>query len=277
MDIFIYTLTDPRNDKIRYVGKTNDLKGRYRAHCSSDYRKANLHRRNWVNSMKKDGVKPIMELLEVCDEFNWKECEVFWISQLKSWGFDLLNYTVGGDGCTFGNQTSFKKGHGAKAIVALTKQGEFVKEFSCCEEGEKFCGKKCVDNALNRKLRSAGGYLWFYEDVYKKMDENSLASFVEWANKPRKESSNKSGQFGNRETWNKGIGWSKEMKEKIGNKNKGKKPPNCIKIGKFDLNDNLLEVFDSIRMVILKGFTSINTYLDKNKIDKKGYKWKKIN
>ncbi len=205
MDIFIYTLTDPRNNKIRYVGKTNDLKGRYRAHCSSDYRKANPHRRNWVNSMKMDGVKPIMELLEICDEFNWKECEVFWISQLKSWGFDLLNYTVGGDGCTFGNQTSFKKGQGAKKIVALTKDGKFVQEFLGTLAAEIFCGKKCVDNALSKKLRYAGDYLWLSKKEYETMDENSLASFVKWANEPKKESSNKSGQFSNGHiVWNKG-------------------------------------------------------------------------
>jgi hypothetical protein len=33
------------------------------------------------------------------------------ISQFKTWGFDLINYTNGGGGCTFANQTSFKKGH----------------------------------------------------------------------------------------------------------------------------------------------------------------------
>jgi hypothetical protein len=30
------------------------------------------------------------------------------ISQFKTWGFDLINYT-GGGGCTFTSKTSFKK------------------------------------------------------------------------------------------------------------------------------------------------------------------------
>jgi hypothetical protein len=33
------------------------------------------------------------------------------ISQFKTWGFDLINYTNGGGGCTFANQTSFKKSY----------------------------------------------------------------------------------------------------------------------------------------------------------------------
>jgi hypothetical protein len=45
-----------------------------------------------------------------CGTINeWMFWETY-ISQFKTWGFDLINYTNGGGGCTFANQTGFK-GH----------------------------------------------------------------------------------------------------------------------------------------------------------------------
>ncbi len=182
----IYTLTDPITKKIRYVGKANNIKERYRAHLNKAI-KCSLHKKNWIESLKRKGVKPIMEVIDIVSIEDWFFWETYWISQIKTWGFNLINQTEGGDGCTFGNATSFKLGHGSKLIVALTKTGEFVNEFKTREEAESFCGKKCVDNALLGNIRYAGDYLWIYKDKYLALTKEELKLFVIWANeKPKK-------------------------------------------------------------------------------------------
>jgi hypothetical protein len=80
MKYYIYTLE--KENKIFYVGKTNNLKQRL-AHHKITYG---------------DNIK-IQLLSEVID--NWENEEKYWIEQLKYWGFDLKNKNKGGGGETF--------------------------------------------------------------------------------------------------------------------------------------------------------------------------------
>ena len=106
----IYVLIDPRTDKVRYVGKANNVPQRYKAHLNRA-RKHQIHKANWIKQLRILGLKPIVEVIDVVPINEWTYWETYWIAQMKAWGFDLLNYTLGGDGTTFANQTSFKKGH----------------------------------------------------------------------------------------------------------------------------------------------------------------------
>lgn len=106
----IYTLIDSTTGQIRYVGKTNDLKRRLRAHCNPA-RFKKTHKFNWIKKLREQGLKPQIQLLEEVDMSKWKEREQWWISTLREQGCDLTNCGEGGEGLTFGNQTSFKKGH----------------------------------------------------------------------------------------------------------------------------------------------------------------------
>lgn len=140
----IYALIDPITLHIRYVGKANNVSQRYRAHLNKA-RKHQAHKLNWINSLKKQKLKPILYVLDVVPMEDWIFWERYWISQVKTWGFDLLNYTTGGDGCTFENQTSFKKGNkswnegkGNIKICEICK-----KEFKINPKGKRTCSKEC--------------------------------------------------------------------------------------------------------------------------------------
>ena len=105
----IYILIDPSTNEIRYIGKTNNLKQRLKNHLNA-CRDKNTHKRNWINKLKTKGFKPEIEIIDEVSINEWKYWEIFWISYYKSIGCNLLNYTIGGDGLSSGNQTSFKKG-----------------------------------------------------------------------------------------------------------------------------------------------------------------------
>jgi hypothetical protein len=110
MNVFIYALLDPRTNQVRYIGKANNPKDRYSNHYNSA-RDKNSHKRNWINNIRNDGLKPELAIIDEVPKTNWQYWEKFYIYLFKSWGFDLLNYTGGGDGATFANSGSFKKGN----------------------------------------------------------------------------------------------------------------------------------------------------------------------
>lgn len=85
----IYTLSDPRTNKVRYVGVTwLPLSERLGNHCS--YKKQ-VEKYEWVLELKNLGLKPLIEIVEYPDWGDWSERERYWISQFNTWGFDLFN------------------------------------------------------------------------------------------------------------------------------------------------------------------------------------------
>lgn len=107
---YIYALIDPRNNLVRYIGKTNNIKQRYYKHLNPQ-KGNNTYKNNWINLLKKQGFKPEILILDEVPINNWQFWEMFYISLFKTFGFDLLNYTAGGDGSTFGNKGSWVKGN----------------------------------------------------------------------------------------------------------------------------------------------------------------------
>lgn len=90
----IYALVDPRDGRVRYVGKTSrSLASRLNQHCAPS-RLDNPHKRNWVRSVLDDGFKVGIRLLEECNDDQWRERETFWIASFDG----LTNKTLGGDG-----------------------------------------------------------------------------------------------------------------------------------------------------------------------------------
>jgi group I intron endonuclease len=86
--IYIYTLSHPITNEVRYVGKTINVLRRFKQHLHD---KRNSHKASWVKSLKSEGLKPIMTILETCTD-NWQEREIFWISQYDN----LTNHSLGG-------------------------------------------------------------------------------------------------------------------------------------------------------------------------------------
>lgn len=93
MKIYIYSLTDPITNKIRYIGKSITPNQRYSSHLSRAKEKK-THTNCWIYGLLKKGVKPIMTIIEECDETNWIEKEQYYISINEK----LTNLTEGGEG-----------------------------------------------------------------------------------------------------------------------------------------------------------------------------------
>jgi hypothetical protein len=91
--IKIYCLKNPISNEIRYIGKTiRSLEIRLKEHIhhanSNNKKKYRVH--FWIKSL--NGIKPNIELLEICNENDWEEREKFYISKYNN----LTNLALGG-------------------------------------------------------------------------------------------------------------------------------------------------------------------------------------
>ncbi len=94
-EIIVYTLSDPRDGLVKYIGITSRPTRRMIDHLND---KRNNLKSSWVKSLKKLGLKPLFDIIDVTDNENYCKIEQYWISQMKTWGFPLKNMTNGGDG-----------------------------------------------------------------------------------------------------------------------------------------------------------------------------------
>jgi len=179
---FIYSLVCPLDGQVKYVGKANDPKGRFRKHKSlGDTNTGDNTAKNvWIKSLLDQGLLPILEIIEEVDVAEWKTKEKFYVRQFKENGIKLFNICGGGNGATFGNSGSLK-GNPPVKVVCLTKSGEYVQTFNSIKEGREFCGKR-IYNVLIGKRKTSGGYIWLYEKVYSIITKDELNTIVENAN-----------------------------------------------------------------------------------------------
>lgn len=130
MNVFIYYLSDSKGN-IRYVGKTkNEPRKRLYKHILECKSEEISHKINWIKSLLNKGERPIIEVIDEVPEGEWQFWEEYWISQLKSWGFQLTNLTIGGDGGNGYKHTSDSKKKMSKSKLVSKLSEEQKKKIS---------------------------------------------------------------------------------------------------------------------------------------------------
>jgi len=141
MKTYIYTLSHPLTKEIRYVGKTIDVKRRYYDYISPNSGDVikNNHKGAWLRSLKKSGLNPVIDVIDEIEDVNWDWLEIYWISQFKAWGFDLLNVHSGGS--KGGRPKGYKVSEETRQRMKNAYRAPFTKEhlnnMSLCQKGLK--------------------------------------------------------------------------------------------------------------------------------------------
>ena len=88
----IYTLIDPRNNAVRYVGRAHEPQIRLKAHLRSE-RAANPAKYRWLQELERNGILPYIEVLEgVYGSLEDADAhERVWIQYFKDVGAELTN------------------------------------------------------------------------------------------------------------------------------------------------------------------------------------------
>lgn len=186
----IYVLKDPRTDEVRYVGKTSQKLDRRLGQHLRD--KKNNHRCHWIQYLVRDGLKPILDVIETVPAGeDWVEREMYWIAHYKEIGARLVNQTKGGEGATGRlitqetrekmrqKQLGVKKASSAiekqrKSIMIPVSQytldGEFIREWESATTAGRELG---IDQSSitacakgnNRRRKTIGGFMWRYSQL----------------------------------------------------------------------------------------------------------------
>jgi hypothetical protein len=158
MKTYIYILQDPITLSVRYVGKSNNVKKRFYQHISNN--KKTTYVNSWIKSLKIKSLKPIISIIDETED-DWEQLEIYWISQFKTWGFELCNHTKGGQGSYGGGKWN------NVPVSSYTKEGVFIKAFNSQKECASYfntssCNVKNVVNGKNilllKKYQIKKGY-----------------------------------------------------------------------------------------------------------------------
>lgn len=250
--------------EVRYVGKSNNPKRRLTYHLNK-IKDLGTHKRNWINSLN---FKPILEIIKEVPKNDWQKYEKYYIEYYISIGCNLVNWGDGGEGLTYGNQTSFKKGHSGKKIIAITKEGEIFKKF---ESGKKLSeyfdkvGNGGFYQVLKKKRRFFMGYNYLYYDEYLKMNDDDIKKHLEWLN-----------NYADKRKIGKKTGFKKGCKTWSGAK-LNLRPYEGKEIEQYSLNNELIKVWKNAA-VAGRELNIINSYINNCANNKRktagGFKWK---
>jgi len=149
MKTFIYALIHPKTKEIRYIGKSNYPKRRLQEHHCEYRHKGNTHKKNWIKSLIKEGLRAELLILEECEESNWQEREKFWISFYKD---NLTNSNEGGAGEFRRSRETFisdeLKAKISESVKKRHKEGVFIESHKkLSEKGQKAIKKRKSDIA----------------------------------------------------------------------------------------------------------------------------------
>jgi len=199
--IYIYELIDPITDETRYIGRTKNVKSRLKSHLGD---KAHTYKVSWIRSLLKQGVVPILNIIDEVPFDEWEFWEKHYINLYRSWNCKLTNLDEGGNG------------PGKHSLESRLKMSNSQKGKKSTEETKR----KISEATRGEKNGNYGNHL-----------SNEAKERISKANKGNQ---NRKGKHHTEETKRKiglknkgktsflGKHHSKESKEKIGLKNKGK-------------------------------------------------------
>lgn len=167
-ELVIYGLVDPRNGKLRYVGKsTRGLMGRFREH-EDEARCEKTHKANWLRQLLATGAHPLVKLLEcVGSPEELDRAERRWIALYRTFnGNQLTNATDGGDG-------------GAVSAEAKQRRDESIRRGWIEGRIHPFKGKTHTATAREAMRKAALARL--PTDSRRNAEHQSRASAARWA------------------------------------------------------------------------------------------------
>lgn len=181
-----YTLSASSDiNNIRYVGvTTKSVIERFYGHkyCAMHPEKRGLPVHKWMYSHYEKGEDIIVTQIDSCDESEWENREKYWIDFYKKGGCLLTNISEGGKGIItkeMRSKSSIERSVNKhkKSIIALNKDGSFYKKYNSIKDATLDLNLKSyssISNVLNKRSKSASGFLWIFEDEY---DSNKNYSY----------------------------------------------------------------------------------------------------
>ncbi len=182
--IFIYGLVCPTSEKVQYVGKTKDIEKRLSQHITRAKFMGHLRGKNeWIRALLILNMKPKIKILEECEENNWEEREIYWISYYTNLN-PLFNKSVGGEDSIFklGNIPWNKGGgeysEGTRKKMSDAKIGTTLPEEHKSNISKSLIGKSKSESHVHNIRVSQGRIVQQFDLEDNLLNEHAATSFA---------------------------------------------------------------------------------------------------
>jgi group I intron endonuclease len=197
---FIYGLWDPRNGRLRYVGKSDNPKQRLIGHVSIAKKELNPCA-SWIRSLLKQDLRPLVTVLEEVPVSEWEATERHWIEKCRDLGIKLTNLLDGGEGGSVpgrkhSKETREKMSRAQKGRPGVSPSQETREKIRKALKGRKLPPEHCKNISEGQIGQTHS------EETKKKISAKLRGREAPWARCPRTE----------------------EQKRAISRANKGKRP-----------------------------------------------------
>ena len=173
---YIYALLDPRDNEVRYIGKTINPKRRLSEHLADSKREYN-YRAMWIKSLLKENLNPLIKFLKICPLSDFVKYETEYIKLYKNG--KLTNSDETGQGSIGRRQEILDKQSEkmGRVVYQYDLDGNFIQEFrsvrfaaDCLSLSHSNISRSC-----NGKSKHAGGFVFRYEKVIVEKIDNPNA------------------------------------------------------------------------------------------------------
>jgi len=155
-----YVLIDPRDNKIKYLGRTVDEKNRFRNHIYEAKRKNRSKKERWIMYLLRRNMKPKLKVIYTlnCNLEEAIETEKAFIKNLLRNDYHLKNMPDNYGGALLTGTP----------VYQYDLEGKFIKEFSNSNQayidiGVKDCNiARCCKNENGYGCKTAGDFFWSY-------------------------------------------------------------------------------------------------------------------
>ena len=218
---YIYALTDPRTEEVRYIGKTiNEPLDRLESHINDAQVGGRSYKNSWIKSLLSLGLEPDLSVLEIVFyPESWQERERWWIAFARGQEFRLTNLCSGGEGHPGHSPTPETRAKISKSNSGKVKSEEHRRKLSEANIG------KTLSEETKQKIREASTGRKLSKEARQKISESNRRRTV--SNETRQKMSKSSaGRVTSEETKlkisiaMKGRTFSEEHRRKIGEANR---------------------------------------------------------
>ena len=177
MTYYIYALIDPIDNRIRYIGKTNNIKERLKRHIKNCKKHGFWTPKNqWIKSLLDNNLTPqIQTLLETTKE-EVNNYEIEYIKKYRELITDLTNDTDGGDGYDWTGRKHeeesvkrMKYNHPfRKIILQFDMSNNFIQKFDSARDVDNITefNRRSVVRCCKKEIATFKGYFFRFSDNF---------------------------------------------------------------------------------------------------------------
>jgi hypothetical protein len=163
---YIYGLIDPRNDEIRYIGKTINPKSRLIGHIneSKDVKVVN-YRVKWLRKLTKLGLRPEIVFLKTCPSNEYEKYETEYIKLYSSNKLTNSDETGQGNKNRKREVLNRQSENRGRKVYQYDIDGNFIKEYRSARLAASELGLNHgnIARCCNGIFKHTGGYIFKYK------------------------------------------------------------------------------------------------------------------